>query len=121
MKRRFVGVGSIEDLESKLKKIELAKENDRLLDLDMKEFPEWTTYLTVIEGAVEPGKELDIQEFYSRLYEAWGRMIAVNVLQADLEYETKPWLIDTTELLLDDIARICSGFGLTVNGEVDNG
>lgn len=112
MRREFRNIGSIQDVLVKLEEIKEAKEQDKLLELDVEKFPEWVAYITEIEGEIEPAKELDIETFYNKLYEAWQKMTAVNILQDDPTYEITPCMIKTTEILLERIATLVSDLHL---------
>ena len=112
MRREFRNIGSIQDVLVNLEEIKEAKEQDKLLELDVEKFPEWAAYITEIEGKVEPEKELDIEIFYKKLYEAWQKMTAVNILQEDPAYEITSCMIKTTEILLERIATLVSDLHL---------
>lgn len=112
MKREFRKIGSIQDVLVKLEEIKEAKERDTLLELDVERFPEWSAYITEIEGKVEPSKELDIETFYTKLYEAWQKMTVVNILQEEPTYEITSCMIKTTEIFLERIATLMSDLHL---------
>ena len=112
MRREFRNIGSIQDVLVKLEEIKEAKEHDKLLELDVEKFPEWAAYITEIEGKVEPEKELDKETFYNKLYEAWQKMTAVNILQEDPTYDITSCMIKTTEILLERIATLVSDLHL---------
>ena len=108
MKHAFRNIGSVQDILVKLEEIREAKEQDKFLELDPERFPEWSAYITEIEGKIDPSKELDLESFYKRLYEAWQKMTVVNILQEDPAYDITPCMIRTTEVLLERIATLIS-------------
>lgn len=116
MKHEFRNIGSVQDVLLKLEEIREAKEQDKLLELDLERFPEWSGYITEIEGKVEPEKELDIETYYCKLYEAWRKMTAVNILQEDPTYEITSCMIRTTEVLLERLATLMSDLHLVEEG-----